>query len=106
MVHQVNFAPAFKALPYWWDAAEPKPERRAELPAKVDQVVVGGGYTGLSCALEIARGGGSVAVVETERIGFGASSRNGGMVSGGLKLVQGGVAAELGEERASAILKE
>lgn len=105
-MQQVDLAQDFKTTPYWWEAAEPDLERRPDLPVDADLVIVGGGYTGLSCALEFARGGGKVVVVEAERIGFAASSRNGGMVTGGLKLVQGSIAADLGEERATAILKE
>jgi glycine/D-amino acid oxidase-like deaminating enzyme len=100
------FTEDFKSTPYWWEAAEPTPVQAPELPANVDVVVVGGGYTGLSCALELARQGVKVAVIEAERIGFQASSRNGGMVTGGLKLAQGAMSSQLGEDRAAAILKE
>ena len=100
------FAEDFKATPYWWDTAEPAPKRGPELPGDIDTVVVGGGYTGLSCALELARRGVRVAVIEADRIGFAASSRNGGMVSGGLKLAQGNMAADLGKDRAAAVLRE
>jgi len=41
----------------------------------LDVVVVGGGYTGLAAARHLARVGATVAVIERERIGFGASSR-------------------------------
>jgi glycine/D-amino acid oxidase-like deaminating enzyme len=56
------------------------------LPEKVDVAVIGGGYTGLSAALTLAKRGASVAVLEARSIGWGASSRNGGMVLTGLKL--------------------
>ena len=46
--------------------------------AVADVCVVGGGYAGLSCALELARGGKSVVVLEAARAGWGASGRNGG----------------------------
>ena len=100
------FTEDFKSTPYWWEAAEPKPVEASEPPANVDVVIVGGGYTGLSCALELARQGVKVAVVEAERIGFQASSRNGGMVTGGLKLAQGAMSSQLGEERAAAVARE
>jgi glycine/D-amino acid oxidase-like deaminating enzyme len=48
--------------------------------------VIGGGYTGLSAALTLAKRGVNVAVLEAESIGWGASSRNGGMVLTGLKI--------------------
>ena len=49
-------------------------------PAKVDVVVIGAGYTGLSCALGLARAGRSVAAIDAQAPGFGASSRSGGMI--------------------------
>ena len=48
--------------------------------------VIGGGITGLSAALALSRRGASVAVLEAHTIGWGASSRNGGMVLTGLKI--------------------
>ena len=45
---------------------------------RADVCVVGGGYAGLSCALELARRGRKVALLESETVGWGASGRNGG----------------------------
>ncbi|MBE8157786.1 MAG: FAD-binding oxidoreductase [Betaproteobacteria bacterium] len=56
--------------------APPAPPLRGQTTA--DVCVVGGGLTGISCALELAQAGKSVVVVESERIGWGASGRNGG----------------------------
>ena len=56
------------------------------LPDAVDVAVVGGGFCGLSAALALAKRGGNVAVLESETFGWGASSRNGGMVLTGMKL--------------------
>jgi len=56
------------------------------LPARVDVAVIGGGITGLSAALALRRRGASVAVLEAHGAGWGASSRNGGMVLTGLKV--------------------
>lgn len=56
------------------------------LPSSVDVAVVGAGFTGLAAARALAKRGVSVAVLEAETIGWGASSRNGGMVLTGLKL--------------------
>jgi gamma-glutamylputrescine oxidase len=50
-----------------------------------DVCVVGGGYTGLSAALHLARRGGSVVLLEESRIGDGASGRNGGQVHNGFR---------------------
>jgi glycine/D-amino acid oxidase-like deaminating enzyme len=71
---------------YWLTTADfPKIEDRP-LPERVDVAVIGAGYTGLSAARTLARRGAKVAVLESETIGWGASSRNGGMVLTGMKL--------------------
>jgi glycine/D-amino acid oxidase-like deaminating enzyme len=57
-----------------------------ELPDSVDVAVVGAGYCGLSAARMLAKRGVKVAVFEAETFGWGASSRNGGMVLTGMKL--------------------
>ena len=56
------------------------------LPEVTDIAVIGAGFTGLSAARTLARRGARVAVLESESIGWGASSRNGGMVLSGMKL--------------------
>lgn len=48
-----------------------------------DVLIVGGGYTGLSAALHLAEAGVDVALVEAERVGWGASGRNGGQLHSG-----------------------
>jgi len=55
-------------------------------PLSADVAVIGAGFTGLSAALALAKRGAKVVVLESETIGWGASSRNGGMVLTGLKL--------------------
>ncbi|MEL6783603.1 MAG: FAD-binding oxidoreductase [Pseudomonadota bacterium] len=50
---------------------------------KADAVIVGGGLAGLTTALELALGGLHVVLLEAKRVGWGASGRNGGFVSGG-----------------------
>jgi glycine/D-amino acid oxidase-like deaminating enzyme len=57
-----------------------------DLPERVDVAIVGAGFTGLSAARTLAKRGTKVAVLETNTIGWGASSRNGGMVLTGMKL--------------------
>jgi glycine/D-amino acid oxidase-like deaminating enzyme len=63
-------------------------------------VVVGAGYTGLSAARQLALGGASVVVIERERVGAGASSRNGGQVLTGLKPDAVTLVARFGASRA------
>jgi monoamine oxidase len=84
------FHPDFKARPYWWEEVETGDEPpTGDLPAKADVVIVGGGLTGLNCAIELGRGGTRAVVLEGEDFGFGASTRSGGGVSGGTNLGKG-----------------
>src|SRR5208282_1415989 len=72
---------------YWLTTTEfPKTDAGQPLPGRVDVAVIGAGFTGLSAARTLAKRGASVAVLESETIGWGASSRNGGMVLSGMKL--------------------
>lgn len=69
-----------------------------ELPARADVVVVGAGFTGLSAARALAKSGARVVVLESNTVGWGASSRNGGMVLTGLKLSAETLAKRYGME--------
>lgn len=75
------FAPGFVERPYWWEEAPPTPAE-APLPDEVEVLVVGGGIAGLATALELGRNGVKALVIDREAIGWGASSRNGGALSG------------------------
>lgn len=64
----------------YYEATVSRPAPTPALAEKVscDVCVVGGGYAGLSAALELAERGYSVVLLEAQRIGWGASGRNGG----------------------------
>ncbi len=68
-----------------------------------DVCIVGGGYTGLSAALHLARSGYQVVVLEANRIGWGASGRNGGQVGVGQRRGATELVAMFGLERARAL---
>ena len=70
---------------------------------QADVCVVGGGYTGLSSALHLAERGFSVIVLEAERVGWGASGRNGGHVGTGQRKEQQQLEKMLGFERAKTL---
>src|SRR5262245_61954341 len=76
----------FKPSPYWWEAYTPVAGELAEIPQTARVAIVGGGYAGLSAALELARHGIDAVVLEANELGFGASTRNGGAVSGGVNV--------------------
>lgn len=75
------------------------------IPAKVDVAIIGGGYTGLSAARTLAKQGVSVVVLEAETIGWGASSRNGGMTLTGLKPAMQTVIKKYGRELAKELFQ-
>src|SRR5437016_1805058 len=73
-------------LNYWLTTLQVTAPVVQPLPESADVAVIGAGFTGLSAALALAKQGAKVVVLESETIGWGASSRNGGMVLTGLKL--------------------
>lgn len=83
------FHPEFKAKPYWWEAWEPLRAPSEDPPAQISVAIVGGGYAGLNAALELRRNGIEACVLEAQDFGFGASTRNGGQVSGGVNIGKG-----------------
>src|SRR5438874_8569224 len=85
---------------FWSTTAKmPTFDRALPLPESIDVAVIGAGFTGLSAARTLARRGARVAVLEAETIGWGASSRNGGMVLTGLKLGVNKLISKYGRER-------
>jgi glycine/D-amino acid oxidase-like deaminating enzyme len=94
-------------FPYWWEALKPLagPED-CPLPQKADLLVIGAGYTGLSAALAAQECGATVAVVDADRPGAGASTRNGGMFGAHPRLGWARLAAQFGKDAADALFAE
>src|SRR4051794_27240781 len=70
---------------YWDDTADRfSGAREGAAEGPVDVAVIGGGFTGLSAAIALARKGADVALLEASRVGSGASGRNGGHCNNGL----------------------
>jgi len=82
-------------------AFAPRPALAGRIEA--DACIVGGGLAGLSAALELARRGRRVCVLDAERIGWGASGRNGGFVSPGYSAGYPAIARQVGADHAQAL---
>lgn len=84
----------------FWTDDFPRPPSlmTGDLPDRVDVLIVGSGYTGLHAGIALRKAGATVAVVEQETIGWGASSRNGGMALTGLKIEMPAVVKRYGRD--------
>ena len=88
---------------YWVDTVTKPAGVPGPLPETADVAMIGAGFTGLSAARSLAQRGARVAILEAETIGWGASSRNGGMVLTGMKLSVETLAARYGMEATRAM---
>src|SRR6185503_12070264 len=76
----------YERRPYWHATMPALPDRSGKaLPDTADAVVIGGGYTGLAAARKLAASGASVVLLEANTLGWGASTRNGGIAHPGYK---------------------
>ncbi|KZM51474.1 FAD-binding oxidoreductase [Labrenzia sp. OB1] len=89
-------APSYYAATANWTTSHPP----LHGPQSCDVCVVGGGYTGLSAALHLAAHGLNVILLEANRIGWGASGRNGGQVGSGQRVEQTVLEARHGKAHA------
>ena len=91
---------------YWHTTVKmPDDSNLAPIPKRVDVAIIGGGYTGLSAALTLAKRNINVVVLEAETIGWGASSRNGGMTLTGLKVPMQTIIKNYGRETAKELFQ-
>lgn len=89
----------------WYaETADPLPRLPpAQGDLTCDVCVIGGGYTGLSAALHLAERGYDVILLEAQRLGFGASGRNGGQVGTGQRQDQDWLEGKIGKTKARAL---
>ncbi len=86
----------------WYAATTPALPRCEALRGdeSADVCVIGAGYTGISAALHLAQKGRKVVLLEAQRIGFGASGRNGGQLGSGQRVDQEGLERMVGLDQA------
>ena len=95
-----------KLTSYWLDTSQPFDHGSSKpLEGRYDVAVVGGGLTGSSAALALAKKGARVAVLEAETIGNAASGRNGGMCNNGFAQSYAAMAGKYGKDAANALYK-
>ncbi|MGN7292233.1 NAD(P)/FAD-dependent oxidoreductase [Rhizobium sp. SAFR-030] len=89
----------------WYAASAHDKRRRPALDGdmETDVCIVGAGFTGISAALELVERGYKVVVLEAERIGFGASGRNGGQIVNGYSRDLQTIASRYGADKAAAL---
>ncbi|HSL35178.1 MAG TPA: FAD-binding oxidoreductase [Candidatus Limnocylindrales bacterium] len=97
----------YERRPYWHATMPALPDRSGrDLPDAADAVVIGGGLTGINAARELARQGASVVLIEAETLGFGASTRSGGIVHPGYKWGPKALIRRYGEQTGRDLYRE
>jgi gamma-glutamylputrescine oxidase len=90
----------------YWQQTAPNLQLSIDVPRSVDVAVIGGGLMGVATCYWLAREGISVALLERESIGWGATGRNGGLVVAGPAGTYPDAIARLGQETAYAALTD
>jgi glycine/D-amino acid oxidase-like deaminating enzyme len=98
-------------MPFWLAdtslASKIHTNARFEIPQKVDAVIVGGGFTGISAAITLARAGLKVVLLEAGHLGEGASCRNGGLLGPSFsKLGVDGLERQYGRDNVHETIRE
>ncbi len=97
----------YERRPYWHATMPALPDRSARtLPDEADAVVIGGGYTGVAAARRLAQSGAKVVVLEANNLGWGASTRNGGIAHPGYKWGPASMVKRYGRELATRLFAE
>jgi len=95
-----------KLTSYWLDTSEPfRSAATGPVQGSCDVAVIGGGLTGSSAALALAKKGARVVLLEAETVGNAASGRNGGMCNNGFAQDYGMLSAKLGKDVANRLYR-
>ena len=99
--------PDYERRSLWGATTAPAPDRAGRaLPDAAEVVVIGGGYAGINAARELASRGTAVTLLEAHTLGWGASTRNGGIVHAGYKWSAGQLIERYGEATGRALYAE
>jgi len=97
----------YERRPYWHATMPTLPDRSGKpLPERADVVVIGGGYTGVAAARKLAASGTKVVVLEANNLGWGASTRNGGIAHPGYKWGPRSMVKRYGRELATRLFAD
>ncbi|MDR6664330.1 FAD-binding oxidoreductase [Rhizobium sp. 1399] len=97
-------SPIAPGLSWYQTTAGERPDYPAlDGSRQCDVAIIGGGYTGLQAAYNLARAGVSVTLIEGSRLGDGASGRNGGQLGTGQRWWPEEMEEKIGYERSKAL---